>query len=110
MPPDSQPTPAEDVRITAMLRNFYQPPLRSFALLLWLMGLLTMAGMACCAVQFFRAQTPRAWILCATGFLTGMHIMAIVKVFAWQMIHRHALARTLTRIEERLARLDTSNR
>jgi fumarate reductase subunit D len=90
--------------LKSMLRNFYS--LGHVAAFAWFMGVIFLVLTVIFAVMFFRVASTREQIMYATLFLTGMMMLALMKIFAWQMMHRTAIRRDLRRIADRLAALE----
>jgi hypothetical protein len=103
--------PYDDSRensIRSMIGEFYSRRMLSTAVFVWVVAMIVMAGAIFSAVRFFAAEEIKAQILYATLFLTFVHFIALMKVFAWQMIHRNRTAREIKRLEIRIAELSKS--
>jgi glucose uptake protein GlcU len=57
------------------------------------------------AYQFFQAETTRAMIAWATGFIVCVIIMYMLKVWYWLELNKNSLAREIKRLELELANL-----
>ncbi len=75
------------------------------AILTWGLGALSLALAAFSAVRFLQAEQTKAQIMYATLFILGMHWAGLVKMFAWEMVHRHSVKREIKRMELRVAKL-----
>jgi multisubunit Na+/H+ antiporter MnhG subunit len=91
--------------IRFMLSEFYSRKMAATALLVWGVGLLFLAAAVYSAVAFFRAAETRDQILYATTFLSSLLIMGLLKIFAWQMLHRNSIKREIKRLELQIAEL-----
>ena len=91
--------------IRSMLGEFYSRRMAVTAVLIWVMGLLFMAGAIYSAVRFFGATAVKSQILYATLFICLFHTVGILKIFSWQIIHRNSLKREIKRLELRIAEL-----
>lgn len=63
------------------------------------------AGAVVCGILFWKAGETKMLILYATLFLVCIHWIDLMKIFAWQMIHRNGLKREIKRLEIRIAEL-----
>ena len=94
--------------IRSMLGEFYSRRMLWTAVFIWTVALALFIGAIFSAVKFFDAAQTRNQILYATLFLTLFHWLGLMKIFAWQMIHRNSLAREIKRLEIRIAELAKS--
>jgi len=94
--------------IRAMIGDFYNRRMLSTAVFIWVWGLIFMAGAVYSAVRFFGAVEIRNQILYAAIFICLLNFVGIVKVFAWQIIHRNGIKREIKRLEIRIAELTKS--
>jgi len=69
-------------------------------LLFWILVFCAVAVYA--AVSFFRTDEIRLWIMYAAIFVCAFQAVGLIKVFAWQMIHRRHVSGVIRRLEERL--------
>ncbi len=93
---------SRDDTLRDMLATFYSRKLRSTALFIWGWGLLFVAAAIWAAVMFFRAENTGDQILYATVFVCSYLTVGLMKVFAWQTIHRHSIKREIKRLELRM--------
>jgi hypothetical protein len=91
--------------IRSMIGDFYNRRMLSTAVLIWAVGLIFMAGAIYSAVRFFEAGETKAQILYATLFLCLFNLIGLLKIFAWQIIHRNGIRREIKRLELRVAEL-----
>jgi len=75
----------------------------STVILVWVVGMLFVGLAVLSAIEFFKADQTRWHIAYATLFLCGVHGIGLTKIFAWDMVHRHGIAREVKRLELRLA-------
>jgi len=88
-----------------MFCTFYSRKMRSTAILVWGFGLLFFVGVVYSAVEFFGDTTVRDQIMYAALFVSFWFGVGIMKVFAWEMLHRHSIKREIKRVELRIAEL-----
>lgn len=94
--------------IRSMVSDFYSRRMLSTAVLIWTVGLAFFLGAILSGVKFFGADRTRDQILYATAFLACVYLLGLMKIFAWQMLHRNSLAREIKRLEIRVAELAKS--
>ena len=99
--------PREDT-IGSMLKDFYNRRMLSIVVFVWVWGIFV-AGVAIFgAVKFFAADQTRSQIMYAAIFICGCQFIGLMKIFAWQMIHRNSIKREIKRLELRIAALAES--
>jgi multisubunit Na+/H+ antiporter MnhG subunit len=89
--------------IRSMLSEFYSRKMAATAAFIWVIGALFLAAAIYSAVRFFGTPETRYQILYATIFITAFNGMGLMKIFAWQMLHRNSIKREIKRLELRLA-------
>lgn len=92
-----------DDSLWGMVRTFWSRPMRSTVLFVWFWGLVVIAAAVYCGVRFFRTDNTQHQIAYAAGFLCLAHWIGLMKVFAWQMIHKRQLMQAIRRLEARIA-------
>jgi hypothetical protein len=91
--------------IRSMVSEFYSRRMFWTALYIWVIALAFLIGAVFSAVRFFDAAETRNQILYATLFLTFVYLLGLMKIFAWQMVHRNSIAREIKRLELRIGEL-----
>ena len=99
--------PRED-GIGSMLKDFYNRRMLSIVIFIWAWGLAIMAVTIFSGVKFFAVQQTKSQIMYAAIFIVGCQFIALMKTFAWQMIHRNSIKREIKRLELRIAALAES--
>jgi hypothetical protein len=94
--------------IRAMIGDFYSRRMLSTAVFIWLWGLIFLAGAIYSAIRFFGADEVKSQILYAALFICLFNLLGLVKIFAWQIIHRNGIKREIKRLEIRIAELAKS--
>jgi len=89
----------------SMLGDFYNKKTASVAIFIWFWGLVFIAIAIYCGVQFFKTESSQYQTMYAALFITFMMFLSIIKIFAWQMIHRNNLKREIKKLELRIAEL-----
>jgi hypothetical protein len=96
---------AREGSIRSMMSEFYSRRMLWTAVFVWTVAVVLVLAAALSAVKFFAAKETKGQILYATLFLTFFHWLGLMKVFAWQMIHRSSITREVKRLELRVAEL-----
>jgi len=94
--------------LCSMLADFYSRRMLSTAILVWVWGIVFVAGAVYSAVRFFAADQTRDQIMYAALFICLVQFVGLMKVFAWQMIARNSIKREIKRLELRIAELPAS--
>ena len=89
----------------SLLGDFYNKKNASFAIFAWFWGLVFIAIAIYSGVQFFKTENLQYQIMYASIFITFMMFLSMIKIFAWQMIHRNNLKREIKKLELRIAEL-----
>ena len=106
---DSDYDDAREDTLWSMISQFYGKRMRSTAILVWAFGLAFTAMAAGALVMFFRVDAVRMQIFYAALFVCGVQMVALMKIFAWQMIHRTSVKRDIKRLEARLAAMSKAD-
>ncbi len=89
--------------IRSMLSEFYSRKMAATAAFIWVIGALFLAASVYSAAQFFGTTETKYQILYATIFITAFNGIGLMKIFAWQMLHRNSIKREIKRLELRIA-------
>ena len=91
--------------IRSMIRDFYSRKMASIVIFIWIWAIIFMAGIVYSAVKFFKTDQTQYQVMYAAIFVSLIQCVAILKVFAWQMIHRNSIKREIKRLELRIVEL-----
>ena len=91
--------------LRSIVRDFYTRKLMSSVILAWVIATVFIGLAVYSAVQFFKTDQIQHQILYAALFLWGVHEFGVIRIFAWQMAHRHNLKREIKRLELRVVEL-----
>jgi uncharacterized membrane protein YciS (DUF1049 family) len=94
--------------IRSMLSEFYSRKMAATAVVMWVIGVLFLAAAVYSAVAFFGTAETKYQILHAAVFICSFYAMGLMKIFAWQMLHRNSIKREIKRLELRIAELTAS--
>ena len=91
--------------LRGMIKDFYNRKNTSSIILAWGYAIVIIVVAVYCAVQFFNHVEVRMQIMYATLFIVMVQFMQLIKIFAWQLIHRNGIKREIKRLEIRIAEL-----
>ena len=101
---DSYDDSKEDT-VRSMVSDFYSRRMLSFAIVAWVVGMLFVGLAVFSGVQFFKTSQTQWQIAYAALFISGIHGIGLIKIFAWDMVHRNSIKREIKRLELRIAEL-----
>lgn len=101
---DAYDTGRED-NIRSMLKDFYSRKMLSTAILVWAWAIIFLGGAVYTGMQFFKADQVKAQIMYAALFIVCVQGISLMKIFAWEAIHRNSIKREIKRLELRIAEL-----
>jgi len=91
--------------IGSMLRDFYNRRMLSIVIFVWAWALVIVGVAVFSAVKFLDAEQTKPQVMYAAIFICCVQFMALMKTFAWQMIHKNSLRREIKALELRIAAL-----
>ena len=91
--------------VWSMVCDFYNRKMLSIVILLWIWAIIFLVGSVYCGVWFFKAEQTKYMIMYAAGFVCFVQGISLIKIFAWQIIHRNGIRREIKRLELRIAEL-----
>ena len=92
--------------IWSMVGGFYSRKMLSMVILVWSMAIIFMAVAIFSGIMFFGTGEIQYQIMYAVIFLTCIQWIGLIKIFAWQLIHRNGIKREIKRLELRIAELN----
>ncbi len=95
----------EQISLCSMVKDFYNRKMLSVIILTWFWFLILLAVAIYIAAKYFQSEQPKDLILYATLFIIVMQFVALMKIFAWQMIHRNSIKREIRKLELRVDEL-----
>ncbi|MCL5281773.1 MAG: hypothetical protein M1376_17885 [Planctomycetes bacterium] len=96
---------AREDTIRSMLSEFYSRKMAATSAMIWVISVLFLAGAIYSAVAFFRTPETKYQIMYATIFTSCFIVMGLMKIFAWQVLHKNSLKREIKRLELRMTEL-----
>jgi hypothetical protein len=92
--------------IRAMGRDWFSRKMLSTVLFVWAWAIPLIALAVYSAIKFFETNQTREQIMYAALFVVSAQYVAGMKIFAWLMLHRRSIARSLKQVELRVAELN----
>ena len=89
----------------ALISEFYSRKMLGTVLLIWGNFLFFFGLGVACAVMFFLVDSVRDQIMYAALFVCFLQWSTLVKVYAWQVIHKNQVKRDIKRLELRVVEL-----
>ena len=86
--------------IWSMASDFYSRKMLSVVILVWIWAIIFIAGVIYCGVEFFKTDQTKSHIMYAAIFVCCFHGICLMKIFAWQMIHRQGIKREIRRLRK----------
>jgi hypothetical protein len=92
--------------LRSMLKEFYSRQMFTVVAFVWFWAVIFIAGAVFCAIRFFNADQTSDQIMFAAIFICCWQGLGLIKIFAWQMIHRSHTERQIKKVELRIAELN----
>ena len=89
----------------AMVRDFYNKKMLPIIILLWAWAIILIATSVWSGIGFYNSDQVKSQIMYTVIFVCCIQFFVLVKIFAWQMIHRNGIKREIKRLELRIAEL-----
>ena len=91
--------------IRSMIHDFYNRKMLSKVILVWIYAIVFTGLMVFSGIKFFKTDQTQTQLMYAVIFIVATQFICLIKIFAWQMIHRNGIKREIKRLEIRLADL-----
>ena len=96
---------SEKEGLMSMLGDFYNRKTLSVAIFIWIWGIVFVIGAVYSGIKFFEAENPQNQLMYAALFVCFYLSVGLIKVFAWEIMHRNSIKREIKRLELRIAEL-----
>lgn len=96
---------AKEYTLRSMLTDFYNRKMLSVIILLWIYFLVILALAVFSAVKFFTTYQTKSQIMYAVIFICCFQLFILIKIFAWQIIHRNNIKRQIKRLQLQITEL-----
>jgi len=96
---------AEDYSLWTMAKDFYNRKMLSVIILVWAWAVVIIAAAVWSGIGFFQAEDTKVVIMYAVIFLCCVVWLNLMKIFAWQMIHRNGIIRRIKKLQTQIAEL-----
>lgn len=94
--------------IRSMVSEFYSRRMLSIAIVVWVFAVIFCAGAVYSGVRFSYSEQTKSQIMYAALFIVFVEGIALMKIFAWQMLARNSVKREIKRLELRIVELGKS--
>ncbi|OHB82866.1 MAG: hypothetical protein A2Z38_05395 [Planctomycetes bacterium RBG_19FT_COMBO_48_8] len=85
--------------IWSMASDFYSKML-SVVILVWIWAIIFIAGAVYCGIKFYETDQTKSQIMYAAIFVCCFEGICLMKIFAWQMIHRQGIKREIKKLRK----------
>jgi hypothetical protein len=102
---DEQKNLKEDT-LWSMVRQFYSREMLSFIILGWVYFIIVLALAVLSGIRFFESEQTKDQIMYAAIFVCCVQLVGLIKIFAWQVIHRSGIKQEIKRLELHIAELN----
>jgi uncharacterized membrane protein YbjE (DUF340 family) len=89
----------------SMATDFYNRKMLPIIILVWVYALVFITLTVFSAVKFFGTEQIKYQIMYAAIFICCIQFVSLIKIFAWQMIHRNGIKRQIKKLELRITEL-----
>ena len=91
--------------LRSMIHDFYNRKMLSKVILIWVYALIFIGLTIFSGIRFFDTAQIKEQLMYATIFICAVQFICLLKVFAWQMIHRNGIKREIKRLELKILEL-----
>ena len=106
---DEQTQPARegacDDSLWQMVIEFYNKRMLAIVIADWVYAIVFIGLAIFSGIRFFGAEDTQSQIMYAAIFLCCIQFIALMKIFAWQMIHRNGIKRDIRALRADIAEL-----
>ncbi|MHC4463237.1 MAG: DUF6768 family protein [Planctomycetota bacterium] len=85
--------------IWSMARDFYSRKMLPVVILVWIWAIIFFVGAAYSGIIFFKTDQIKFQIMYAAIFICCFQGICLMKIFAWQMIHRQDIKREIKKLK-----------
>ena len=95
----SQCDDSKEDTLRSMASEFYNRKMLSSIILVWSYFLVFLALAVFSGIKFFGTDQTKYQIMYAAIFVCCFHFFVLIKIFAWQMIHRNSIKREIKKLK-----------
>ena len=85
--------------LCSMIHDFYNMKMLPVIILVWVYALVFIALAVFSGIKFFSVEQTRDQIMYAVIFICSVQFIALMKIFAWQMIHRNSIKKAIKKLQ-----------
>ena len=93
---------ANDCSVFGMMKDLFNKKMTGILVIIYAYSIIFVAGCVLSGIKFFDAAETRDQIMYAVIFMSCIQFICLLKIFAWQMIHRNGIRRRLNEIEAKI--------
>jgi len=86
--------------VWSIARDFYSRKMLSTTIVVWVWAIIFFAGAVYCGIQFFKTDQTKSQIMYAALIVCCFNGICLMKIFAWQMIHRQGIKREIKKLKK----------
>ena len=94
-----------DYSLWAIAGQFHNRKMTSIVIITWVYSLVFIALAIFSGIKFFKVDLPRDQFMYAVIFICSAQFLVLMKIFAWQFIHRNSIKRDINRLQACIADL-----
>jgi len=96
----------EEHLLCSMVKDFYNRQMLPIIIFVWIWAIIFIAGAVYTGIKFFETDQTKCQIMYAAIFVCFIQFLSLMKIFAWQMIHRNNVTREIKRLRDSIAELN----
>ena len=89
--------------LRSMARQFYNRKMLSVIILVWTYFFVFLVLAVLSGIKFFESEQIKDQIMYAAIFVCCIQFFVLIKIFAWQMIHRNSIKEEIKKLGLRIA-------
>ena len=90
---------SKDDSIWSMASDFYSRKMLPIVIIVWVWAIIFIAAAAYCGAKFLKTDQVKSQIMYAALFVCCFNGICLMKIFAWQMIHRQGIKREIKKLK-----------
>jgi hypothetical protein len=91
--------------LRSMVKDFYNRQMLPIIIFVWIWAIIFIVGAVYTGIKFFETDQTKCQIMYAAIFVCFIQFVSLMKIFAWQMIHRNNVTREIKKLELAISEL-----
>jgi uncharacterized membrane protein YbjE (DUF340 family) len=96
----------EEHFLRSMVKDFYNRQMLPIIIFVWIWAIIFIVGAVYTGIKFFETDQTKCQIMYAAIFVCFIQFISLMKIFAWQMIHRNNVTREIKKLRDSIAELN----